>query len=146
MGNTSIKLPVCRYVCVTGLTASTLMVMLILAGCANQRPVLATAEPDAGKQAIHMCIQRAQAHGLSYDDGGQLTRRTAISGAIGAAGGAAAGAIYGDAARGAAAGAAGGVVAGLMRGLLTPDGPAPVYRRYVNHCLRQKGYEPVGWG
>jgi hypothetical protein len=23
--------------------------------------------------------------------------------------------------------------------------PAPVYRAYVNRCLAEQGYEPIGW-
>jgi hypothetical protein len=24
-------------------------------------------------------------------------------------------------------------------------GPSPAYRNFVDHCLRERGYDPVGW-
>lgn len=121
-----------------------------LAGCASQRPVLypnstlsARGEATAD-QAIDVCMRRAEAAGLDYAKGNTV-RRTAESGAIGGAGGAVAGAIYGSAGRGAAAGAAGGATAGLIRSLFDRNDPAPVYRAYVNRCLAEQGYEPIGW-
>jgi len=124
--------------------------LLLLAGCANQRPVLypnSTLQQRgeaAGEQEVESCMQRAEASGLDYSDG-RVARRTAESGAVGAAGGAVGGAIYGNAGRGAVAGAAGGATAGLIRGLFDRDDPAPVYRAYVNRCLADQGYSPVGW-
>jgi hypothetical protein len=125
-------------------------VVLVLAACASQRPVLYpnTALQQrgeaAGDRAIEGCMQRAQAAGLDYSKG-NVARRTAESGAVGGAGGAVAGAIYGSAARGAVAGAAGGATAGLIRGMFDRNDPAPVYRAYVNRCLAEQGYESVGW-
>ncbi|MES1924268.1 glycine zipper family protein [Salinisphaera sp. T31B1] len=124
--------------------------VLVLAGCASQKPVLypnATLNQRgqaAGDQAIQGCMHRAQAAGLDYSKGGTV-RRTAESGAVGGAGGAVAGAIYGSVGRGAAAGAAGGATAGLIRSLFARNDPAPVYRSYVNRCLAEQGYEPIGW-
>ncbi|NNC24112.1 hypothetical protein HKX42_09725 [Salinisphaera sp. USBA-960] len=119
--------------------------LTVLAGCANQKPVMYGDHGNGVSQAIKVCEQRAHAHGLSYRKGGHMARRSAERGAVGAAGGAAAGAIYGNAGRGAAAGAAGGVVTGLTQALFSSHKPAPIYRRYVNRCLRDKGYKPLGW-
>lgn len=124
--------------------------LLLLAGCASQRPVLypnSTLQQGgqaAGDQAIEACMQQAKASGLDYSKGNTV-RRTAESGAVGGAGGAVAGAIYGNAGRGAAAGAAGGATAGLIRSMFARNDPAPVYRSYVNRCLADKGYSPIGW-
>jgi len=126
------------------------IVLLMLAGCASQRPVLypnstlSQRGEAAGDQAIKACMQRAEAAGLDYSKGGTV-RRTAEGGAVGGAGGAVAGAIYGSVGRGAAAGAAGGATAGLIRSLFARNDPAPVYRSYVNRCLADQGYEPIGW-
>ena len=126
------------------------LALVVLAGCANQRPVLypnaalQQRGETAGKQAIEACMQRADAAGLDYSKG-NVARRTAESGAIGGAGGAVGGAIYGSASRGAIAGAAGGATAGLIRGMFDRGDPAPVYRAYVNRCLAKQGYESVGW-
>ncbi len=127
-----------------------ILVAATLAGCAGKRPVV---YPDAVAQqrgeaavdrAVDTCISRAEAYGLDYHDG-DLARRTAEGGAIGGAGGAAAGAIYGNLGRGAVAGAASGATIGLIRGLFAADPPNPVYRRFVNRCLAERGFEPIGW-
>ena len=57
------------------------------------------------------------------------------------------GAIYGSAGQGAAAGAAGGATAGLLSRLFRggSSSPDPVYANFVNRCLQEKGYEPIGW-
>ena len=59
----------------------------------------------------------------------------------GAATGAATSATIGAAAGGGAAGA----TRGLIRGLFGNRGPSAVYKNFVNHCLREKGYDPIGW-
>ena len=66
-------------------------------------------------------------------------------GAIGGAAGAAGGAIAGAPGTGAAIGAASGAAAGLVRSLFRSDGPSQAYRNVVDRCLRERGYEPVGW-
>lgn len=125
---------------------------VLLAGCASQHPVLYSADragPVGGDQAVAACEARAEEAGLDYDKGrvGGVARGAVENGAVGGAGGAVAGAIYGNAARGAAAGAAGGVAAGLVRSMFAnhDHGPAPVYKAYVNRCLQDHGYRPVGW-
>lgn len=124
--------------------------ILALTACASQKPVLypnaalQQRGEQAGDQAIKACMQRADAAGLDYSKG-NVARRTAESGAIGGAGGAVGGAIYGSATRGAVAGAAGGATAGLIRSMFDRNDPAPVYRAYVNRCLAEQGYEPIGW-
>lgn len=119
--------------------------VLVLSGCVQQKPVLYETDSDGSQRAVETCGQRAADHGLDYDDGGRLARQSAENGAVGAAGGAAGGAVYGNASGGAAAGAVGGVTTGITRFLFSENAPAPIYRRYVNRCLRTKGYHPVGW-
>ena len=48
--------------------------------------------------------------------------------------------------------ASGGTSADLARGVGTPmavgatgRGPDPVYANFVDRCLRERGYEPIGW-
>lgn len=124
------------------------LAVLMLAGCASQKPVLYArggGQPAGGAQAVSACTAQAKAAGVDYSKG-RIGRGAVENGAVGGAGGAVAGAIYGSAARGAAAGAAGGVAAGLVRDMFHHDsGPAPAYRAYVNRCLRDRGYQPVGW-
>ncbi len=128
-----------------------ILVMATVIGCATQRPVLypnytlQTQGSERAEQAIDECIQLAQAHGVSSDQAAGVAGRTATGGAVGAATGGAVGAVLGDAGTGAAAGAAGGASRGLVTGLLSAREPDPVFRQFVDYCLRDKGYEPIGW-
>jgi hypothetical protein len=127
------------------------LVIGTIAGCAAQRPVLYPNEtleiqgPARAERAIEDCVRLAEAHGVDSNPGGEVAGRTVKEGAVGGATGAAVGAVLGDAGTGAAAGAAGGASRGLIRGLIGAGEPDPVFREFVDHCLREKGYEPVGW-
>lgn len=131
----------------TVFTGLLLLALTAAAGCAHQRPVLYTrgggAAPGAAV-AIDACMAQAQAAGLDYEDGA-IAKRTVRGGVIGGAGGAAVGAVVGDVGRGAAVGAAYGATTGFFRGLFARESPDPVYRNYVNRCLRDRGYDPIGW-
>jgi outer membrane lipoprotein SlyB len=130
--------------------ATTLMIT-VAAGCATQQPVLYPNEtlrtygPARAERAIDDCVQLAQAHGVDSNQSDHVAGRTVSGGAVGAASGAAVGAVLGDAGTGAAAGAAGGASRGLVRGLFGAGEPDPVFRQFVDRCLREKGYEPIGW-
>jgi outer membrane lipoprotein SlyB len=126
------------------------MVMSSLA-CAAKRPVL---YPNAHLEAvgtaaaqhdINDCLQQAAARGYQSNSGAKIAGSTAVGGASGAAVGAAVGAVAGRAGRGAAMGAAGGGTAGLIRGLFRSRDLNPVQRRFVEKCLREKGYEVIDW-
>ena len=93
---------------------------------------------------IEECCRRAYGY-VKAEPGKEVIKDAAKAGTIGAASGAAAGAVWGPAGRGAAAGAAGGAVAGATYGLFNGRDPSPVFKNYVDSCLREKGYEPIGW-
>lgn len=76
---------------------------------------------------------------------GNVAGQTAVGGGAGAAIGAAGGAATGRAGSGAAAGAASGAVAGLLRGIFQSRRPNALERGYIEACLRERGYEIVGW-
>jgi hypothetical protein len=127
-----------------------LALCLLCAACSVKRPVL---YPNAklqkvgqaqAQQDIDICCRMAEAY-LSSHPGGEMAADAAKSGAVGAATGAAAGAVYGDAGRGAAAGAAVGVVGSTASGLFRSREPSPTFMNFVNRCLHEKGYEPIGW-
>ncbi len=132
----------------------------VLSSCATRpHPVLypnaqlQRVGPEVAQRDIDECEDLAQA----YVSSGGATAKVAESAAVGAgtgaavvgAGGAAAGAVVGHAGRGAATGAAFGGAAGFMRGLFRgsarSSGPSPVYTKFVNHCLHERGYRPIGW-
>jgi hypothetical protein len=125
-----------------------------VAGCASApRPVLyPNAHLSAVGQAqadadIAACRQLAEAAGASggAGQGEQAAKSGAVGGAIGGATGAVGGAILGRPGTGAAVGAATGATAGLMRSLFRRSEPSQSYRGFVDRCLRERGYDPVGW-
>lgn len=124
----------------------------VLGGCAHkQRPVLYPNEHlkqmgNAQAQTdVDECMRLATEYGADSSSGGRVAKQTAGGAIVGGAVGAAAGAVLGSAGRGLAAGAAGGGAGGLARGTLSSDQKDPVFRQFVDRCLREKGYEPIGW-
>ena len=132
---------------------------IALVGCASQRPLVYPNEQFkrvgnvAADRDIDECMQRAEQYVASGGRAGEVAERVAVEGgtsaAIGAAAGAAGGAVLGPAGRGAAAGAAGGAAAGITRGVIygltRKQNPSPAYKGFVERCLREKGYDPIGW-
>jgi hypothetical protein len=125
--------------------------LLLLVACSQKRPVLypnyhlQQVGNEEAQAEIDDCIRFAQEHGASSNSSGKVAKNTAEGGAVGAAGGAATGAVLGSVGRGAAAGAAGGAAVGCLQGLFRSPEPDPVFRRFVERCLREKGFEPMGW-
>jgi outer membrane lipoprotein SlyB len=120
-------------------------------GCAAKRPILGPNEhlqemaPEAVQGDIDECIRLAKEAGPGAVRGRRIAGQTAGGAAVGAAAGAVAGAVSGGPGLGAAAGAAGGATAGLMHGIFASSDLDPGQQRYAEDCLRQKGYNPVGW-
>lgn len=125
-------------------------VCVLAAGCGLKRPVLypnghlGRVGHEQSQSDIDGCCEQAEAY-VKNNPAGGVARDTAVGGTVGAVTGAAAGAVWGHAGRGAAAGAAGGATAGLLRGLFRAKDPDPVYKKFVERCLREKGYDPIGW-
>jgi outer membrane lipoprotein SlyB len=126
-------------------------VMVSSLACAAQRPVL---YPDARLKAVGTaaaqhdiddCLQRAAAAGYESRTEGKVAGSTTVGAAAGAAVGAAMGAVAGRAGAGAAMGAAGGGTGGLIRGLFRSPDLDPVQRGFVEQCLKEKGYQVIGW-
>jgi hypothetical protein len=121
------------------------------AACAQQRPVL---YPNAhyervGTQVaeadVDACIRLADAYVGNTSPAERTAKSTGVGAAAGSAIGAAVGAVHGNPGRGAAAGAAGGGTGGLVRGVLRGRKRDPIFQRYVERCLRDKGFETIGW-
>ena len=125
--------------------------MLLMAACAKKRPVLypnstyKSAGASAAKDDIDECIQLAADHGHATDAGKNMAASTGKGAVTGAVVGGAVGAVTGRPGRGAAAGAAGGGTGGLMRGAWKSGDPDEIERRFVEQCLRDKGYQVIGW-
>ncbi len=101
--------------------------------------------PDAVQRDIDECIRLSKEVGPGAARGKQIAGQTAGGAALGAASGAVAGAISGGPGIGAAAGAAGGATAGLLHGLFGSSDLDAGQKSYAEECLRQKGYQPIGW-
>jgi outer membrane lipoprotein SlyB len=125
--------------------------ILLTLGCAQQRPVLYPSPylkavgQERAESDINDCIRLASEQGAQGDAGEKVAKETVEGGAIGGAVGAGVGAVLSSVGRGAAAGAAGGAAGALTRGLFRSSEPDPVFRGFVDRCLREKGYEPIGW-
>jgi len=129
---------------------SILIICLLVAGCSVKRPVLypnAKLQKVGQSQAqldIDVCCRMAEAY-LTSHPGKEIAADAAKTGVVGAATGAAVGAVYGGTGRGAAAGAAAGVVGSTANGMFRTREPSPTFINFVNRCLHEKGYEPIGW-
>jgi hypothetical protein len=125
--------------------------LLVAFGCSSKRPVL---YPNAhlkhvgkgiAEADIDECIQLAKDYGADSKSGEKVVTQTAKGATVGGATGAAVGAVTGDLGRGLGAGAAGGAAAAGTRQILRSGDPDPVFKRFVEKCLRDRGYEPIGW-
>jgi hypothetical protein len=117
-----------------------------LAGCAANRPVVYESGPHA-PQDIDDCMRLARESGADGSKGGDIARDTATGAAIGGAATGVYGAVrgYSDVGNRALAGAAAGAAAGLIRGGVRASEPSGTFKGYVNRCLRDRGYEVIGW-
>jgi outer membrane lipoprotein SlyB len=126
------------------------ILIAVLATACSARPVLypnahlTAVGKDKADTEIAECMHLADEN-ISSRKAGQVAKSSAIGAGVGAAAGAAGGAVVGHAGRGAAVGAASGGAGGIMHGLFRASQPSPTYKNFVNHCLRERGYEPLGW-
>jgi len=127
------------------------LLVLTAVSCAQQRPVLypnahlKSVGQTTARADIDECLQLAVDYGAGEDGGARVAGDTAKGAAVGGAAGAAVGAVTGNLGRGAAAGAAGGGAAAMTRSALNSGNPDPVFKKFVEQCLRDKGYQPIGW-
>jgi outer membrane lipoprotein SlyB len=132
------------------LKALPLFFAFFLFGCAAKAPLLYPNEylKSAGEEKalsdINECRGKADAY-VKSGAGKKLVKSTAVGTGAGAAIGAAGGAVAGNMARGAGMGAATGAASGLVYGLVKTSEPTPAYKGFVNKCLKEKGYEVIGW-
>lgn len=125
----------------------------LLVGCAGPKPVLypnahlLEVGEDLADEDVAACEALAEDYVSKSNAGEKVAGRTVVGGAIGAAGGAVGGAIAGNVGIGAAIGAAVGATQGFLQGLFgaSRSEPSPAYENFVNRCLKERGYEPMGW-
>ena len=125
-------------------------ILLFLAGCGARKPALYPNDylkqvgEERAKQDIQECDRQAAEY-VKSQPGLDTAKSTGVGAVAGAVVGGAVGAVTGDFGRGVAAGAAGGGASGFLAGLFRASEPSPVHKGFVDRCLREKGYEVIGW-
>jgi uncharacterized protein YcfJ len=130
-----------------------ILVIALFTACAAPKPVLypnshyQRAGAEVADRDIDECREMAKDAGATASQGksGQVAGSTAAGGAIGSASGAVGGAVVGHPGRGAMVGAAAGATGGFLRGLFRRSPPSNAYKQFVQRCLKERGYDPVGW-
>ncbi len=128
-----------------------LILAVNLAACSMKKPVLYPNDhlnqvgKDVAKEDIDDCMEMAKESGVDPERTEKVAGRTASGGAIGAITGLAVGAVLGDSGKNALAGAVGGGTGGCLSGIFESSDPDPLFKRFVERCLQEKGYSPVGW-
>ena len=131
---------------------SVALLAFLVSSCASgpKRPVFypndkyKVAGVEGAKHDVDECIHMSIDAGVETEKGKEMAQETAKEGARGAIIGGAIGLVTGDVKRSAAIGAAGGAAAGLTHKAFSRD-LDPVQQRFVERCLRDKGYDPIGW-
>ena len=120
-------------------------------GWSNQRPQLypnthyREVGPERANLDVENCMYQAD-RGAPQDSVAKDAAVNTLGGAAaGAALGAIGGAIAGNAGTGAAVGAALGGTAGAGKTVIDSSKPQETYKGYVEACLRDRGYDVIGW-
>jgi outer membrane lipoprotein SlyB len=125
--------------------------LCVLAPACSKKPVLYPNEhlKRVGREQADADIQKCMKMAEEYDVKTRQDEKVAKSTAGGAAGGAIAGAvggaISGNVGGGIVTGVASGAAVGFFYGLFEASEPSAAYKSFVNKCLTEKGYKPVGW-
>ena len=128
-----------------------LLACAVAAACAAKRPVLypnayyRQVGVEVSQTDIEDCMSLAKTGVGDQNAAASTAGRSAVGAGAGAAVGAVGGAITGNAGTGAAVGAATGATGGLLSGLWGARDHDPTYMAYVDTCLRERGYQPIGW-
>ena len=136
----------------TGQLALVFCGLLILSACGPKRPVfypndhLKTVGKAQARADADQCMAEAKEYGVKNDAGKAVGDKAVKGAAIGAVTSVVVSAVLGgNVGRAAGAGAAGGATAGAVSGAFDADESDPVFKNYVDHCLREMGYEVIGW-
>jgi hypothetical protein len=100
---------------------------------------------QASQQDIDQCMALADNANLEDNQALEAGKKTAAGAAVGGVTGAAAGAISGRSGFGAAIGATTGAIGGFFSWIFGSSEPDPIYKRYVDVCLQERGYQSLGW-
>ncbi|MBT5032481.1 MAG: hypothetical protein HOM55_09335 [Proteobacteria bacterium] len=126
---------------------------LVIAGCSSapSNPVLYPNNTyvNAGRvQAdadIEQCMQMATNQGVKTTADGKILEQSASGAAVAGASAGAWGIVRGDFGERLLAGAAAGAAGGAVNGMIHSNRTNPVFKNFTTRCLRNKGYEVIGW-
>lgn len=126
---------------------------LLLGACASsaKRPVfypnahLRNVGQAQAQRDTSACMSLANEYGVATTKDGEVARRTGKGAVLGGVGAGAWGLVRGDAGERAAAGAAAGAATGAATGAFASTELSPTYKGFVNRCLRERGYNVIGW-
>jgi outer membrane lipoprotein SlyB len=135
-----------------GLPAAVVLLALS-AGCstAAKRPVFypnSHIKQVGQAQARHdtdECMALADKYEVSRTKDGEVATRSVEGALIGGVSAGAWGIVRGDAGERAAAGALAGGSVGAVKGGVESTRISPTFQRFVQRCLREKGYDVIGW-
>ncbi|NDV24692.1 hypothetical protein [Desulfovibrio sp. JC022] len=129
-----------------------MVIALLLLACpaCAKKPVLYPNEQykKAGEtkvsEDIEYCMEFAE-KSVGKESKGKTSAKAGIQGGlIGGAIGLGIGIVTGSPGSSAMAGAAGGAAGGAVGGAVQ-DNEDPLYKKFVERCLQEKGYETMGW-
>ncbi|MDD5628093.1 MAG: hypothetical protein PHU21_03445 [Elusimicrobia bacterium] len=130
---------------------SALILSLVLAaGCSSPQIKLYPDEryrslpQETVQKDIADCEAKAKEFVKSHK-GQMVAKRTGGGAIFGAVIGVIFGAFTGDYGRAVSQGAAVGAASGLAGGAVEANSPDGMHRRFVEYCLMDKGYRPMGW-
>jgi outer membrane lipoprotein SlyB len=126
-----------------------------VAGCSSspKRPVLYPNQHlnrvggPVSQQDIDACMRLARSSGVNVTKDGEVGRKAASGAALGGVSTGVYGAVRGssDVGNRALAGAAAGAATGAVRGGIQSTEQSPLFMKFVNKCLSEKGYSVIGW-
>lgn len=138
------------------------LLSLVLWGCASTGSGSPSAKPvfypnatlnrvgqDRANQDAQLCMSQASSAGLTPEEKDNAVahgagKGAAVGGVAGAVGALVRGKSLERAAESGVAGAAVGGSAGAVAGAMS-EKANPTYRHFVQRCLKDKGYEVIGW-
>jgi len=138
---------------VVGFTLPGLLLTALMTGCtsAQKRPVfypnqhLQMVGKAQAQRDTDDCMALATDHGVSTNRDGEVGKKAAKGAALGGIGAGAWGLVRGDAGERAVAGAAAGAATGAVKGGFDSTELNPTFKRFVQRCLHERGYDVIGW-
>jgi len=91
------------------------------------------------------CMALADSYNVNRTRDGEVGTKAASGALIGGAGAGAWGIVRGDAGERALAGAVAGGTVGAVKGGFDSRRISPIFQRFVQQCLRDRGYQVIGW-